>query len=48
VKWSGSSFATAVAAASHVKGAPYQVADGMVWWPNRSVPYANVAGLQYV
>jgi subtilisin family serine protease len=48
VKWSGSSFATAVATASHVKGAPYQVADGMVWWPNRSVPYANVAGLQYV
>lgn len=42
VKWSGSSFATAVATASWLKGENPTIADGIVWWPE------NVDGLYRV
>ena len=45
VKWSGSSFATAVATASHVSKRPMEAHDGLVWWANRDVRYADTPGL---
>lgn len=46
VKWSGSSFASAVATGLYVSGAPFQVADGVSYWQASPVVYSQVAGLQ--
>lgn len=43
--WSGSSFASAVAVACHVNGGPVQVTNGVAYWPDRAMDYANVDGL---
>lgn len=48
IKWSGSSFATAVATASYVNGGPLQVREGLTYWPDRAMTYSNVPGLQFV
>jgi hypothetical protein len=47
IKWSGSSFASAVATASHVNGGPVEVVDGLAYWPNRAMRYGDVPGLQF-
>jgi hypothetical protein len=47
IKWSGSSFAAAVATASYVNGGPVEVAAGLAYWPNRAMRYGDVPGLQY-
>lgn len=47
IKWSGSSFATAVATASYVNGGPLQVREGLSYWPNRTMRYGDVPGLQF-
>lgn len=46
VKWSGSSFSSAVAAASYAKRAPYVVHDGVVYWGGRPMNYATVEGVR--
>lgn len=48
IKWSGSSFATAVATASYVNGGPLQVREGLSYWPNRAMTYGHVPRLQFV
>lgn len=45
VKWSGSSFATAVATASYVSRRPMEASAGLIWWPDRNVRYADTPGL---
>ena len=45
VKWSGSSFATAVATASYVSMRPMEAHDGLIWWADRDVRYADTPGL---
>ena len=47
VEWSGSSFATAVATASHTQGGPYQIHDGIAYWPGRTMQYGDVPGLLF-
>lgn len=47
VKWSGSSFATAVATASHTQGGPYEVDDSIAYWPDRTMQYGDVPGLRF-
>lgn len=47
IKWSGSSFATAVATACYVNGGPLEVFDGLSYWPERAMTYGNVPGLQF-
>lgn len=47
IKWSGSSFATAIATACYVSGAPLQVSDGLTYWPDKAMTYGNVPGLQF-
>lgn len=48
IRWSGSSFATAVATASYVNGGPLEVVDGLSYWPDRAMTYGNVPRLQFV
>ncbi len=48
IKWSGSSFATAVATACYVNGGPLEVLDGLSYWPDRAMTYGNVPRLQFV
>lgn len=48
IKWSGSSFATAVATACYVNGGPLEVVAGLSYWPDRAMTYGNVPGLQFV
>lgn len=48
IKWSGSSFATAVATACYVNGGPLEVFDGLSYWPDRAMTYGNVPRLQFV
>ncbi len=45
VSWSGSSFATAVAAACYVSRRPMEAFDGLVWWKNHHVRYSDIPGL---
>ena len=45
VKWSGSSFATAVATASYVSNRPMEASDGLIWWANRQTKAADIPGL---
>ncbi|CAN5859678.1 hypothetical protein BH23ACT4_BH23ACT4_09930 [soil metagenome] len=45
VKWSGSSFATAIATASFVSMRPMEAHAGLVWWANRDVRYTDTPGL---
>lgn len=45
VKWSGSSFATAVATACYVSRRPMEAHDGLIWWRNHHVRYADIPGL---
>lgn len=45
VKWSGSSFATAVATASHVSNRPMEAGDGLIWWADRQTKAAAIPGL---
>jgi hypothetical protein len=47
IKWSGSSFAAAVATASYVNGGPVEVAGGLAYWPNRAMHYGDVPGLRF-
>lgn len=47
IKWSGSSFATAVATASHTQGGPYEIHDSLAYWPARTMQYGDVPGLQF-
>jgi hypothetical protein len=47
IKWSGSSFAAAVAAASYVNGGPVEVAGGLAFWPNRAMHYGDMPGLRF-
>lgn len=47
IKWSGSSFATAVATASYVNGGPLEVRDGLSYWPARTMGYGEVPGLKF-
>lgn len=47
VQWSGSSFATAVATASHTQGGPYEISDSVAYWPDRAMTYGDVPGLQF-
>jgi hypothetical protein len=48
ISWSGSSFATAVATASHVNGGPVEVRRDVAFWPNETMLYGDVPGLSYV
>lgn len=48
IRWSGSSFATAVATACYVNGGPLEVSDGLSYWPDRAMTYGNVPRLQFV
>jgi len=48
ISWSGSSFATAVATASHVNGGPVEVRGDIAYWPNETMLYGDVPGLTYV
>jgi hypothetical protein len=48
ISWSGSSFATAVATASHVNGGPVEVRGNLAYWPNERMLYGDVPGLTYV
>lgn len=45
VKWSGSSFATAVATASYVSKRPMEAHAGLIWWADPDVRYADTPGL---
>jgi hypothetical protein len=45
VKWSGSSFATAVATASYVSNRPMEASDGLIWWADRQTKAADIPGL---
>jgi hypothetical protein len=45
VKWSGSSFATAVATASYVSNRPMEASDGLVWWADRQTRATDIPGL---
>ena len=45
VKWSGSSFATAVATASYVSKRPMEASDGLIWWADRQTKAADIPGL---
>lgn len=47
VWWSGSSFASAVATALHVKGASFVVDNGVVYWRDNPIDYGDVPGLQF-
>lgn len=47
IRWSGSSFASAVASASYVNGGPVEVVAGLAYWPNRAMRYGDVPGLQH-
>jgi hypothetical protein len=47
IKWSGSSFATAVATACYLNRGPLEVFDGLNYWPDRAMNYGNVPGLQF-
>ena len=47
IKWSGSSFAAAVATASYVNGGPVEVVEGLAYWPSRAMSYGDVPGLQF-
>jgi hypothetical protein len=47
VKWSGSSFASAVAAACFASRRPMQVQHDLVWWRNQQMNYDAVQGLMY-
>lgn len=48
ISWGGSSFATAVATASHVNGGPVEVRGDIAYWPNETMLYGDVPGLSYV
>lgn len=48
IKWSGSSFATAVATACYVNGGPLEVVAGLSYWPDRAMTYGKVPRLQFV
>jgi hypothetical protein len=41
ISWSGSSFATAVATASHVNGGPVEVRRDVAFWPNETMLYSE-------
>jgi subtilisin family serine protease len=45
VKWSGSSFATAVATANYVSNRPMEASDGLIWWADRQTKPADIPGL---
>ncbi len=45
VKWSGSSFATAVATASYASHRPMETHGSLLWWADRNVRYADTPGL---
>jgi subtilisin family serine protease len=45
VKWSGSSFATAVATANYVSNRPMEASDGLIWWADRQTKAADIPGL---
>jgi hypothetical protein len=45
VKWSGSSFASAVATASYVSNRPMEANDGLVWWADPQTRAADIPGL---
>jgi hypothetical protein len=45
VKWSGSSFATAVATASYVSNRPMEASDGLIWWADHQTKAADIPGL---
>ena len=45
VKWSGSSFATAVATANYVSNRPMEASDGLIWWADRQTVAADIPGL---
>lgn len=47
ISWSGSSFASAVAAASYVSGGPVESRHRVSWWPDRAMRYGNVPGLRF-
>ena len=47
VQWSGSSFASAVAAACFAGRRPMQAQNDLVWWRNRAMDYHDVTGLMY-
>lgn len=47
LSWSGSSFASAVAAASYVSGGPVASRHRVSWWPDRDLRYGNVPGLRF-
>ena len=47
IKWSGSSFATAVASALNAKDGPpaMQLDDGLTWWIRKPLPCDDIEGL---
>ncbi|MGF1617330.1 MAG: S8/S53 family peptidase [Acidimicrobiia bacterium] len=45
VKWSGSSFATAVATGSYASRRPNEALGGMLWWPDRQTKASDIPGL---
>ncbi len=47
VKWSGSSFATAVATACYVSRRPMEVDIDLICWPAIKVPYGGIPGLHW-
>jgi hypothetical protein len=47
IKWSGSSFAAAVATACYVSGGPFETLDRLTYWPDKAMTYGNVSGLQF-
>ncbi len=47
VQWSGSSFASAVAAACFAGRRPMQAQNDLVWWRSRAMDYHDVKGLMH-
>ncbi|MEX1037961.1 MAG: S8/S53 family peptidase [Acidimicrobiia bacterium] len=45
VKWSGSSFATAVATGSYASRRPNEALGGLLWWPDRQTKASDIPGL---
>lgn len=45
VKWSGSSFATAVATGSYASRRPNEALGGLLWWPDRKTQASDIPGL---
>lgn len=45
VKWSGSSFATAVATGSYASRRPKEALGGLLWWPDRQTKASDIPGL---